>query len=237
MRRFAIVVAAALGAASWVACVGSDPATGGSGGPATGDRLGACFPDGKCKEGLECRLPERICLTPGEPVPADAGIDASGGGSDGGTPDGAADASAADGGGGDCTQSPQADGPGPFCDGVKCGTGEGCCHTTTGKLQCQPQNMCFANGGTQFFACDGPGACGGGGTNCCLTATGAPTTGTQCGQKLVASTTACGTATCEPQSKFTLCKTTADCNGFGTCIPVEVELRPNEIVHWGVCLK
>jgi hypothetical protein len=115
MRRTFVMLAGVIAAASWTACVGDDPVTGGSSGPATGDRLGACFPDGKCKEGLECRLPERICLTPGEPVPPDAGADASRGGTDrdASVEDAQVDATAD---GGACTPSPQASsGQGPYC--------------------------------------------------------------------------------------------------------------------------
>ena len=60
-------------AVAWLACVGDEPAatsTPADGGAAVGDRLGPCFPDGKCKEGLVCRDGE-ICLTPDEPRPVD----------------------------------------------------------------------------------------------------------------------------------------------------------------------
>ncbi len=227
------MVAAALGAASWVACVGSDPATGGSGGPATGDRLGACFPDGKCKEGLECRLPERICLTPGEPLPADAGIDASGGGSDGGAPDGAAEAST-DGGGGSCILSKQAPGPGPYCDGKQCLNGKGCC-ASAANVDCNDQASCNAIGGAKFFGCDGPLSCNG--AFCCLDATASGGLGGKlCAERVFANATYCTGNPCEAVGKSTVCTTTADCNGQGSCVLTEVELAPDKVVVWGRCV-
>ena len=68
------VISVAL-AMAWVACVGDDPGPVSStpsadGGAAVGDRLGPCFPDGKCKEGLVCR-DGAVCLTPDEPRPVD----------------------------------------------------------------------------------------------------------------------------------------------------------------------
>lgn len=61
--------------AAWFACTGDAPglvASTGDSGAVTGDRLGPCFGDGTCKQGLVCRNGE-ICLTPDEPAPQDAG--------------------------------------------------------------------------------------------------------------------------------------------------------------------
>lgn len=228
------MVAVALGAASWMACVGDDPAASSSGGAAVGDRLGACFPDGKCKEGLECRLPERICLTPGEPVPPDAGRDASGGGGDGGLDGSATDGNAdSSGDGGACTLSQQASSPGPYCDATKCQNGLGCCATAASTVSCTDATACSNNGG-QFFACDGKGSCGA--ANCCLLITGGGSTGAACGQKLVGTATSCTGNPCAAQQMITVCTTASDCGGV-TCEPVEVELAPNRIVVWGRCVN
>ena len=227
-----VVVVAGL-AATWVACVGDDPTSGGGGGPAVGDRLGACFDDGKCKQGLECRLPERICLTPGEPVPPDAGIDGSVG------PQPGKDASSATDAQGDARRdagseagaacvieaSPNA---GPYCAGadVRCSGGMGCC-TLQGTRSCTSAASCSGN----FFACDGSKSCNG--DRCCLQTAGPADRG-QCTSGLIGSSSACSpTGAC---NAAIVCNSKDDCPATN-CVPTRIVLDTtnNRSVVWGIC--
>ena len=206
----------------------------GSSGPATGDRLGACFPDGKCKEGLECRLPERICLTPGEPVPPDAGADASSGGTDrdASVEDAQVDATAD---GGACTPSPQASsGQGPYCyNYANCATGRGCCADANKPLGCAASTECTSIGGTSFFACDGPGACGN--LHCCVEVdSSAASVG--CNVTLIAKGSTCSANVCVPPTSRTLCQSAQDCGGK-PCELTRVQVAKNFVAVWGVCAE
>jgi formylglycine-generating enzyme len=64
---------ALLGAIVLVSCssYGADDAPRPDAGPATGERLGACYPNATCNAGLVCV--DSICLRPGEPTAGDGG--------------------------------------------------------------------------------------------------------------------------------------------------------------------
>jgi hypothetical protein len=232
MRRTFVMLAGVIAAASWTACVGDDPVTGGSNGPATGDRLGPCFDDGKCKEGLECRLPERICLTPGEPVPPDAGIDA-GAAEDGGTDAGDSRPDAAVEGGAACVPRSEPS-PGVRCGGTKCSSTEGCC-VRAGVTACNTESPCTSQGGS-FFTCDGPMACPAPTFRCCLVE--APVVSgatTMCTARLRGGSTTCMQSTCGSGQKM-VCRLNSDCPS-GNCVPTEIALDDTGLATtvWGIC--
>jgi hypothetical protein len=227
MGRYPVLLGGVLAGAVWMACVGEDPVTGG--GPAVGDRLGACFPDGKCKEGLECRLPERICLTPGEPLPDAGGAD---GGDDGPVSTDAGSDTTID--AAVCARTPQATGPGPNCAGSQCAKGEACC-SAGGTVSCADKSVCETNLQPKVFACDGPGACGGT-LRCCVGARPAsPAVKGVCGERFIGDGSYCSDVACAA-GESTACTRNEDCAG-GTCAPLEIELAPNQIVVWGACTK
>lgn len=236
MRRIPIGIVAALGAAAWLACVGDDPVTSG---PVVGDRLGACFPDGTCKQGLECRQPEKICLSPGEPIPADAGVDASKGAADASGGDGATsgdassgDASSADGGG--CVAHAETT-AGIRCGTTKCTPTQGCCASAT-TLACNTTTTCTQQSGN-FYTCDGTASCGGGGLRCCLAQTRNAPLGeaTACTSTIAASSTTCMQQACTTDQR-TLCNSPTECPSQN-CVPTEVALDPSGThrLVWGIC--
>jgi hypothetical protein len=243
MRSFLTSSLVVVVAVAWVACVGDDPGASGTSGPATGDRLGPCFSDKKCKEGLECREPELICLTPGEPVPPDAGSSSSGGSSSGGSSSGASssgsngdgstvDGSSTDGGGGCAIDN--AVGNGPACGAVgRClPSVKVCCATPTGPT-CKPTAPeCTASNGKPF-ACDGKLACNG--LYCCAAlanpaSTQPPLT---CSSFLHLDNSGC---VGNPCAENMLCRSVDDCTTGKPCVPTEVKLgeAPDTVV-WGVC--
>lgn len=229
-----LLVASAIG---WAACVGDDP----SFGPATGERLGDCFANNTCNGGLECRLPERICLVPGEPVPPGAGRD--GGGDDSAVVDssagGPADSTTTDGtatdGGAQCvsSSSPVRE---PRC-GVAatppCPANEGCCVDTSSAV-CSSQAGCpMAN---RFIACDN-GGCGAGDLVCCLESNVAVGVGPSCAT-LSATKTVCYSNAC-PQAMHTFCSTDGDCAGDlakPNCRLVEVDIDAPFKPVWKICV-
>lgn len=233
MRRTFVWLAGVIAAASWTACVGEDPVTGGSSGPATGDRLGPCFEDGKCKEGLECRLPERVCLTPGEPVPPDAGIDASRG-EGGASVDSGSGADAGGEGGAACVPQSEPT-PGVRCGTTKCGSAEGCCVRPDSASACNTASPCTTQGGN-FFMCDGPMACPTPVFRCCLVEapllSGAVTT---CAARLRSTSTTCMQSACGAGQKM-VCNVNTDCPS-NQCVPTEVVLDSNggHVTVWGIC--
>jgi hypothetical protein len=225
--------------AGWIACVGDDPTS--SSGPAVGDRLGACFPDGKCKEGLECRDGE-ICLRKDEPkplpdggsVPADSGsgtID-SGGVVDGGGGGDAAGDGAVDGGA--CKLPSET--THMVCPNQNCSAGvsEGCCASAASFI-CAQDTEC-EQAGESFFSCNGPAVCGAN-YDCCL----APSANlsmpvpTACSGAFRAAKSLCYPQGTCPAGHKKLCTKDGDCDGQ-KCTPFEVHVDayPMPIV-WGFC--
>ncbi|HVH43456.1 MAG TPA: hypothetical protein VM925_13975 [Labilithrix sp.] len=205
-RRLVVMLSLALAlGGGWTACVGDDPGATKSA-PAMGDRLGPCFPDGKCKEGLVCRDGE-ICLTPDEPKP---NVDAGGGEGDANTtdvvvPDAASEAST-------CTPHPST--AGPFCLPSSCASGEACCQSGTAPV-------CGAPGGStcpaaaNIWACETRAQCGN--LRCCLLAepsTGTPTDNTtSCANKVQNGRTRClPEADCAPTGGRQTCATDFECS-------------------------
>jgi hypothetical protein len=240
MRFFVTSSLAVVLGVSWVACVGDDPVS--NGGAATGDRLGPCFPDKKCKEGLECREPELICLTPGEPTPLPDGGTApvDGGGNDSGS---ANDSSAND---GSTSGDSSTTGDGGVCSlptgaGIWCGTTKGscpfpngCCGRATGVDCAQSPTTCTPNGG-KLFLCDSPIQCNGG--NCCLTTGNGTPPFPACSAKIVGGSSVCNTTSpCNTGEKY-LCRSDADCGLAGACIPTGIALGGIDypVAVYGVC--
>lgn len=140
----------------WLACVGDDPAPGpgatnADGGVPMGDRLGPCFPDGKCKEGLVCR-DGAVCLRPEEPPPTpDGGAPADSGG------DAASDAGnlACPVRAPDLTKRPPCIGAPSGCgaDQVCCPDGCGAPESCTGARLCDTRQHCPQDGTVANACC------------------------------------------------------------------------------------
>lgn len=236
MRIFVRVVALVMIVGLWTACVGDDPAA--SRGPAVGDRLGPCFPDGKCKEGLQCRDGE-ICLKPDEPKPLPDGGTApvdSGGAQDGGGGSDSGPESGADAGPLECKL------PSPT-DRIPCGStncrpdeGEGCCTTATTR-QCTTSSMCPSAmiGQQGYFPYSGSDTCQGTNLCCLAVADGSSPAPTVCAQAVRGSSSSCS-ALCNANNQRQLCdKGSTECGAL-TCMPTEILLGSNpEPVVWGLC--
>lgn len=206
IRRFSVVgiVALALGG-GWTACVGDDTASGSSG-PQRGDRLGPCFADGKCKEGLVCRDGE-ICLTPDEPKPSN---DGGGDVADSATPSDAAPGDAgAD--GATCTPYvPPAPSSGAYCPPGTCGSNpEGCCLLSGNSWMCGTKGAACPQA-APFWGCETQAQCGN--ARCCLLSDGPPTAGTTCTAHSTNGRTSCVDPNqCVPLGGRETCNTNADC--------------------------
>lgn len=216
MRR---ILATLFVSGAWLACVGDDPIAVAPDAK-TGDRLGPCFDDGKCKEGLVCHPTEKVCVAANDTAP-DASGDAS-------TSDPEADASDADADVPQCMLRPTAGIP---CPDVACSAPlNRCCIDGAGKKSCS--GSCSA-GGSRYFECDSVQVCGAG-TRCCA-AIEQSAVGTTCKTRFTLEYSVCIAQDC-PQSVAT-CRTASDCDlpGMGKCNLSEVVLAPGVVSVWGFC--
>jgi hypothetical protein len=191
MRRVLVLGAISFAvAANMAACVGDDPALVSSG-KTPGERLGPCFADGKCKEGLVCRDGE-ICLNPDEPKPvSDAGGDANGTTNDDGGivgNDSGTDAPAVG-----CTPTAITK-EGPQCGGVPpCSNGMVCCPSTPSRCDFSSPTTCPDQ---SYWGCESNEQCvaanGVNGLTCCIFSNLNQTDGvTSCSAKSGSGTSQC----------------------------------------------
>ncbi len=200
--------------------------------PQPGERLGACLSDGKCNPGLECRLPERICLTPGEPLPpnVDASVLDGGGLPDVAPSDASKDNAQPDATAGSCNLT-SGNPPGPRCSSMQCAPDEICC-VTGGSAQCLIKSSCQ---GPEIYACDN-GGCAPGNT-CCLGAVGNLGDGGACGRTITAAQSVC-VSVCQT-AEHTFCKNDTECltdSGKNNCQPVEVTTGGPFKPIWKICM-
>ncbi len=187
----------------------------GDGNRTVGDRLGPCFPDGKCKEGLVCRDGE-ICLAPDEPKPTtDAGGSQTDGGGDGSAaPDSGNDSDGA------CTVSPLTAKPGPGCGDTSCNLGEACCGAGA-ALRCGPDDAANCPDTTPKWACDTNSDCGN--LACCFV--GKEGTGSTCTSALSEATSSCVPPnTCQTTGGTPGCTDDTQCSGK-KCRPTEMKTK------------
>lgn len=224
------LVVAGLGA-TWMACVGDDPAS--NDGPTMGDYKGPCFADKTCKTGLVCT--QGLCLQPGEAPPDGAApTDEAGGGPN----DGGAGADAAD---GRADSDASACGPIATRAGaeVSCpDTPDGscpnmeCCLEGTSAFCGTPSACSSANG--KLFQCDDTDSCFG--KACCATGT-VEDAGTSCGLSIhVTSSTCPGTSDCP--NAVELCNRDLDCTPPMHCVPANVFSEAEggvERAVWKIC--
>jgi hypothetical protein len=218
VRRLASTIFVCLG---WLACVGDDPVSPLDAG--TGDRLGPCFSDGKCKEGLECHPTEKVCVARDEPV-----VDGGGGGDT--TPadssSDAAEAGVTDAATPPCELSVD---PGVRCPAVTCTGVTSCCIDLDGNHTCA--NSCAS--GTKRYECDSKSVCGGG-TRCCANVA-SERPGVACNKQVTLTFSYCETGSCPGTTRPT-CRTAAECTAPGAqCVLKEVELVTDVVAVWGFC--
>lgn len=204
-------------AGTWTGCVGEDPAITATGERGVGERLGPCFPDGKCKEGLVCRDGE-ICLTPDEPKPS--GSDGGGQSPDDASNDGGSGDDAGGGDGGACGLV--ASGAGPMCTNeAPCTAGMACCKTDPGAPPvCTQRPACPQ--AVPSWHCETNAQCGSG--ICCFV--GKFGAGSVCDFQLANATSTCASSVSECVTVLAgrpACTTTSDCPNAGLCSSVRAE--------------
>lgn len=229
VMRFSLAsISVVVGIVSFTACVGSNPS---SGGPGVGESGGECFADNKCKEGLFCRLPERICLSREEALAdggtiatEDSGTNASDAGTSSGN-DGGGDAAASSDGGAGCQISSGT--------GMPCVSGSPCSAICCGD---KTTLECGFSCTTHAFECDNGPACGTNQACCATTGTTRPTNPAPiCGPFIALGSSTCMTTAGCPQTQ--LCRTASEClPPFTQCVPYDVFLgNAGSPVVWGIC--
>jgi hypothetical protein len=206
------------------ACLGTDPSP--SSAP-PGQLSGACYANGTCNAGLECRAGACELAADGGGGRADAASDAPPGGD--ATPDAAPDAPS-------CGAVVATPGAGPTCPlgGVAsavCGGGQQCC-ALANDVACQ--SPCNVQPQDTVWACTAPSHCPAGG--CCLDpAARVSDQADRCprGRVESAASATCPGAPCVAGS-VALCVVDRDCNGK-SCVPSSVNMG-GTLVVLGLCL-